>query len=119
MEPLPPAIVERFAGKAMAIVGYETDSVRKTPQGDVSVPINMAYNHHHDVYLTGKHSSMQKVRYDPKDLTIPPMMRGDAEFLEIPVEHTPSPLVGINNKVPDVMALLTVNITVHSALAIG
>ncbi len=91
-QPLPADIVKRFAGKAMAIVGYETDSVRKTPQGDVSVPINMAYNHHHDVYLTGKHSSMEKVRYDPRDLTIPPMMRGDATFLEIPVEHTPSPL---------------------------
>ena len=91
-QPLPPELVKRFAGKAIAVVGYETDSVRKTAQGDVSVPINMAYNHHHDVYLTGKHSSMQKVRYDPTDLTIPPMMRGDPEFLEIPVEHSPSPL---------------------------
>ena len=46
---LPADLVKRFDKKAMAIVGYETDSVRKTPAGDVSVPINMAYNHHHDV----------------------------------------------------------------------
>ena len=39
--PLPAEVVKRFDGKAMAVVGYETDSVRRTPQGDVSVPINM------------------------------------------------------------------------------
>ena len=54
--------------------------------------MRQAYNHHHDVFLTGKHSSMQKVRYDPADLSIPPMMKGDAEFLEIPVERSPSTL---------------------------
>ena len=32
--PLPDDLVKRFEGKGMAIVGYETDSVRKTPQGD-------------------------------------------------------------------------------------
>ena len=30
----------------MAIVGFEVDQVRRTPEGDVPVPINMAYNHH-------------------------------------------------------------------------
>ena len=53
--PLPDDIVERFAGKGMAIMGYETDSVRRKGdkdvdgsilQEDVSVPINVAYNHH-------------------------------------------------------------------------
>ena len=50
--PLPEDIVKRFAGKGIAIVGYETDSVRKKGdkdvdgsilQQDVSVPINIAY----------------------------------------------------------------------------
>jgi hypothetical protein len=45
----------------------------------------------HDVYLTGNHSHMEKVRYDPLDLTIPPMARADPEFLDLPVEHSPSP----------------------------
>ena len=42
---LPDAIVQRFDGKVMAIVGVEMDQVMKTPNGDVSVPINFAYNH--------------------------------------------------------------------------
>ena len=33
---LPEAIVKRFKGKVMAIVGVEMDQVRKTPEGDVS-----------------------------------------------------------------------------------
>ena len=89
--PLPPDLVKRFEGKGMAIVGYETDSVRRTDSGDVSVPINMAYNHHHDVYLTGNHSEMRKIKYDPLDLTIPQMARSDPEFLEVAVETSPSP----------------------------
>ena len=48
---MPADLVKRFAGSAMAITGYETDAVRRTPAGDVSVPINMAYNHHHDVNI--------------------------------------------------------------------
>ena len=39
---LPQDIIDRFDGKGMAIVGYETDSVRRTAGGDVSVPINVA-----------------------------------------------------------------------------
>ena len=41
---LPEDLVKRFDGKGMAIVGYETDSVRRGvgPNGsDISVPINM------------------------------------------------------------------------------
>ena len=34
---LPEAIVKRFKGKVMAIVGVEMDQVRKTPEGDVSI----------------------------------------------------------------------------------
>jgi hypothetical protein len=38
--PLPEDIVQRYAGKGMAIVGFEVDQVRKTLAGDVSVPIS-------------------------------------------------------------------------------
>ena len=68
------------------------DSFLRAPAPTVSVPINCAYNHHHDVYLTGKHSEMQKVPYDPNDLTIPMMARSDPNFLTVPVETSKSPL---------------------------
>lgn len=51
---LPAEIVKRFDGKVMAIVGLEMDQVRKTPEGDVPVPITLAYNHHHDTAVVGK-----------------------------------------------------------------
>lgn len=77
---LPDHIVERFKGKVIAITGYEHDQVMVTPAGqpgvnpeaDVSVPINWAYNHHYGIYLTGKHSEMQKVHVAPGD----PMAHG-------------------------------------------
>ena len=74
--------------------GYRgiADSFLRAPAPTVSVPINCAYNHHHDVYLTGKHSEMQKVPYDPNDLTIPMMARSDPNFLTVPVETSKSPL---------------------------
>lgn len=34
---------------------------------------------------------MEKVAYDPLDLTIPPMARSDPNFLDLPVEHSASP----------------------------
>ena len=77
---LPADIQARFNNSAMAIIGYEVDQVRKAGdkdvdgsilKEDVSVPINVAYNHHHDAYFTGRHSQMAKVPYDPKDSSIP------------------------------------------------
>ena len=67
------------------------DQVRQTADGDVSVPINMAYNHHHDAYVVGKGSKMERVRYDPLDLSVSPMARADPEYMLVAVEHTPSP----------------------------
>jgi len=65
--PLPEDIVRRFDGKAIAIVGLEMDQVRRTPQGDVPVPINVAYNHHHDTAVVGKGSHLVEVeRDDPR-----------------------------------------------------
>ena len=43
------------------------------------------------MFLTGKHSKMTKVRYDPSDLSVPAMARADPEFLELAVETSPSP----------------------------
>ena len=50
---LPKDIVERYHGIGMAVVGFEMDQVRKTPDGDVSVPINVAYNHHFESNMIG------------------------------------------------------------------
>ena len=66
--PLPPAIVKRFEGKVMAIMGYEQDQVMVNPTGkpgvnpseDVSVPINWAYNHHYMAWMTGKNAKIVK-----------------------------------------------------------
>jgi hypothetical protein len=49
----------------MAIVGFEADQVRKTPEGDVSVPINVAYNHHCKAHTTAASRSLFA-------LTLPP-----------------------------------------------
>merc|ERR1719408_446991 len=77
---LPESIVKRFAGKVMAITGYEQDQVMVVPTGkpgenpdkDVSVPINWAYNHHYMAWMTGAHSELKKVAADPAD----PMAHG-------------------------------------------
>ena len=59
--PLPSDIVKRFAGKPMAVIGLEWDQVRKTPAGDVSVPMNVAYNHHYGTTLLGADSTFLRV----------------------------------------------------------
>ena len=87
---LPAGLKKRFNDKVMAIVGFEADQVRKTPQGDVSVPINMAYNHHYGATLIGKGSSMQRIRVtetaDHRAMHPGP----EPGFATVPVEHTPS-----------------------------
>jgi hypothetical protein len=64
---IPAEIVKRFDGKAMAVVGFEVDQVRRTPQGDVSVPINIAYNHHFESNMVGKKARFQKVTLNGPD----------------------------------------------------
>ena len=97
---LPDDIKRRFNYSAMAILGYEVDQVRKKGDKDVdgsvlnedvSVPINVAYNHHHDAFFTGRHSRMKKVPYDPFDKSISQMSRADPHFVHVPVEVSPSP----------------------------
>ena len=65
---LPADVVARFAGKGMAVVGFEMDQVRKTPAGDVSVPINAIYNHHFESVMIGAGSKFELVQFDgPND----------------------------------------------------
>ena len=46
----------------MAVVGFEVDQVIQTANGDISVPINAAYNHHFDGSLNnGAKSVFEKL----------------------------------------------------------
>lgn len=65
--PLPTDIVKRYAGRGMAVVGFEMDQVRRTPSGDISVPINVAYNHHFESGMTGAKSRFEKIIFDGPD----------------------------------------------------
>ena len=53
--------MQSLSSQVMAIVGIEMDQVRRTPQGDVSVPISMAYNHHHDTAVVGKSAALEEL----------------------------------------------------------
>ena len=70
------------------------DQVRRTADGDVPVPINIAYNHHHNTMITGKATSMQKVAMgDPRVAAAGPhgyMKMSGGTHAWLPVEHTPS-----------------------------
>ena len=57
---LPAHVVEKYRGRGMAIVGFELDQVRRTPQGDVSLPMTFAYNHHFESTLIGSRASFRK-----------------------------------------------------------
>lgn len=57
--PLPASIVARYNGStAMAVTGYEVDVVRRTADGERSVPCTESYNHHYTNLLV---SSAAKV----------------------------------------------------------
>lgn len=58
---LPSDIVKKYNGSAMAIVGWEIDQVRRTPDGDVSVPISACYNHHYVSVMIGAEARFRKV----------------------------------------------------------
>lgn len=101
--PLPANIVQRFAGKVMAVTGYEMDQVMVEPQGqpgvnpaaDVSVPINWAYNHHYMMWMTGAHSFLRKVPAERKD----PMSHGGTSKF-IAVERPSAQLLKMDPPVP-------------------
>ena len=80
-------------GKQMAVVGFESDQVRKDACGkgcDVSVPINLAYNHHYGAQLLGSGSRMERVPYDPNDGGRTTLLTPEPGWDRIPVEHTPA-----------------------------
>ena len=69
---LPEAVVRRFDGKGMAVVGFEVDQVRRTKDGDVSVPISVAYNHHFETTMVGKRAAFENaLMQGPGDPRIP------------------------------------------------
>ena len=56
LSPLPSAIVKRFAGRTMAVTGYEVDVVRKgkgLSGDDERVPCYEQYNHHYTGFMAG------------------------------------------------------------------
>ena len=59
--PLDEKIVEKFQGKTLAVIGYEADQVMRTEDGDLSVPITHAYNHHYCAYMSGSLSEMRSI----------------------------------------------------------
>ena len=88
--PLPPELVAEFDGKVMALVGFEADQVRRTPEGDVSVPITIAYNHHYGANLIGKGSRMEYVLRGPSPDGRTLHQSPRPGFSLVPVEHEPS-----------------------------
>ena len=73
----PDAIVRKYAGKKMAIVGWEIDQVRVLPDNTTrSVPINANYNHHYVASVIGGSARYKQVQlegpHDPRaaDLTV-------------------------------------------------
>ena len=60
---IPSQVREEFDGKVMAVIGFEVDQVRVDERGsEVSVPINVAYNHHFETRMAGKKSSFERYR---------------------------------------------------------
>lgn len=68
--PFPDHIVKQYAGKGMAIVGWEIDQVRKgagSKGEDVSVPISASYNHHYGVTMIGASARFRKIQLEGPD----------------------------------------------------
>ena len=69
-------MVDKYAGKTAAIVGWEIDQVRRTPEGgEVSVPISASYNHHFSAQMVGGASRFKKVKLSgPDDPRVPELL---------------------------------------------
>jgi len=86
---LPADIVQRYAGRGMAVVGYEVDQVRRTPEGDVSVPISISYNHHFEAGMSGAKSKFEKIQFNgPHDPRIAEMEKENGHGLPSHEHHT-------------------------------
>ena len=88
---LPADIVARYAGRGMAVVGFEVDQVRPGagPNGeDVPLPINVAYNHHFESGMSGAKSRFEKIAFDgPDDPRIAELEKGMAHGIPNHKEH--------------------------------
>lgn len=65
--PLPADVVRRYAGRAMAVVGFEVDQVLVNGgEGgtELSVPMTHCYNHHFESTMVGAKSRLRKIRLD-------------------------------------------------------
>ena len=72
---LPADVVKKFDGRTMAVVGFEIDQVQnptvpatggsaKPGSEDLSVPINVVYNHHFESTMAGKAAKFVKVQLE-------------------------------------------------------
>lgn len=62
---LPQHIIQEFNGRTMAVVGFEMDQVLKRDEGDISVPINVVYNHHFESIMAGANAKFEKIKLAP------------------------------------------------------
>jgi hypothetical protein len=90
---LPPEIIARFTNRGMAVVGFEFDQVRKTKGGDISVPMNVAYNHHFETTMTGKYSRMEKIKARHKDFTNMGHSHPDQGYIMEAIDLIPNPVI--------------------------
>ena len=94
---LPDHIIKRFANKTIAITGYEMDQVfhPSDTSGEVSVPINFAYNHHYVAWIKGVNSEMVLTQAKPHEHSY--WMRGDgSKYVSRTKANDPNP----TSKVP-------------------
>jgi hypothetical protein len=81
--PFPDAVVNKYAGRKMAIVGWEIDQVMRTQQGDISVPISASYNHHYVAQVIGAGSKFTKEKLsmgDPRAVGLMAMSHGRVDW---------------------------------------
>ena len=79
---LPPEVVRRYAGRGMAVVGFEMDQVLRgrTSGEDLSLPITHAYNHHFESTMVGSKSTLDRVSVDAAHSAAPPTGRYRCPF---------------------------------------
>ena len=82
---LPKHIVQKFRNKGMAVVGFEMDQVRRVQQKDgtlkdVSVPLNVVYNHHFESTMIGSKAKFKQITFtgpnDPRLIELQSKMGG-------------------------------------------
>jgi hypothetical protein len=87
--PFPADFVKKWAGKDVAIVGWEIDQVVKNSDGtETSVPINACYNHHYNSQLVGAGARFNKIWLNgPEDPRAAELMKGSHGVLNYDQPH--------------------------------